>query len=78
MGLIINGIAKAYPFKVLALSPTPFSDKVGDKNIFIYFDKENKSAWVASQDGEVIPSVAVYWFAWHAFYPETKIFLPNE
>lgn len=43
MGLIINGIAKAYPFKVLALSPAPFSDKVGDKNILsIYLDRYRK------------------------------------
>lgn len=78
LGVIVNAEAKAYPFSVLDKVFSPLLDEVGEEKIFIYFDKEEKSAWVESENGEVMPSVHVYWFAWYAFYPETKIFLLNQ
>lgn len=78
LGVIVNAEAKAYPFSVLDKVSFPLLDEVGAEKIFIYFDKEEKSAWVESENGEVMPSVQAYWFAWCAFYPETNIFLLNQ
>lgn len=73
LGVILNDKAVAYPFSVLEKIPSPFRDQIGKRKVFVYFDKEERSAWIESQDGEIIPSMQVYWFAWYAFYPNTEI-----
>ena len=73
LGVIIRGQTKAYPFKILEQANTPFVDQVGGQEISIHYDSANRSAWV-ERDGVMIPSTQAYWFAWIAFYPETKLY----
>ena len=77
LGVIINGKPKAYPFKTLEKTRTPFADLVGEQEIMIHYDSHNRSAW-AEKDGKTIPTTQAYWFAWVAFYPETKLFGPQS
>jgi len=74
VGVELNGEAKAYPFKELKKANTPFDDTVGGKEITIHFDKSSNSAFVTEKDGEKIPSLMAYWFAWHTFHPNAKVF----
>ncbi len=74
LGFFENGEIKAYPFSVLEkVSSLP--DQIDGETITVNFDKEEKTAWIESQRGEIVPSVQVYWFAWYAFYPNTNIFI---
>ncbi len=74
LGVVRNGQAKAYPFRLLALLPSPVRNRVGGETVLIHFDKRARSATAASANGEVIPSVQAYWFAWFAFHPDTKLY----
>ena len=76
IGLIVGGIAKAYPVK-LAQEKT-LQDKVGDQLIEIVGDREGISAQVfyvtEANIRKPAPSVATFWFAWYAAHPNTLIF----
>jgi hypothetical protein len=34
----------------------------------------NRSVTITGKDGNVIPSTTAYWFAWHAFYPDSSVY----
>jgi len=73
LGIEINGHTKAYPFVLLGKLEMPIRDKVGGQEIDIYFDKEGSSGYITDQEGEIIPTVQAYWFAWAAFHPDTEL-----
>ena len=73
LGTIVNGEAKAYP---LAQMPPRegIRDVLGDVEIIVAYDPVTRHATVQeAETGELIPSVKVYWFAWQAFYPQTRL-----
>ena len=72
LGVIIDGIAKAYDVSKLP-NNIEMKDKIGNTNIIIKYNKNKKHPKITTVEGEDIPSVLVYWFAWQAFYPNTKI-----
>jgi hypothetical protein len=74
IGIVINEEAKAYAFSELSRQPAVFTDKVGGARIHVHYDEESKTASVTDEGGTLLPSVTAYWFAWHAFYPESAIF----
>jgi len=73
LGLEINGNYKAYPFKELRKGPAEFKEEFEGTEITIQYDHKNKTARVLDHDGEEIPTVITYWFAWYTFHPETEI-----
>lgn len=72
LGIIINGIAKAYPIKHLQQN-NDFSDSIGASKITITYDDKKKLASVEDIKGNAIASVEAYWFAWQGFYPNTLL-----
>jgi hypothetical protein len=75
LGITIDGIEKAYPFKELRKhGAATFSDSVGGTEITIEWQEKEKYARAIGSDGKEIPTVIVYWFAWYAFHPDTEIF----
>lgn len=74
LGVIIDGQTKTYPFNALQKVTSPLRDRFAGQDILVYYNQKQKSAWVESQTGEIIPAVQAYWFAWYAFYPETEVF----
>ena len=73
-GLIVEGQAKAYPLNRLPDNRV-LEDTLGGKRIELSYDAAAR--YVTARDrelGELLPGVQVYWFAWQAFYPETKLF----
>lgn len=74
IGIEIKGETKAYPFSELSKHPSPIEDVVNGVRIQILYNTENKSAKITDKNGNLLPALTMYWFAWYAFHPETKIF----
>ena len=74
VGVELGGEFKAYPFSELSAARVPMRDELGGQSFQVHFDAENDRGWVTDLEGEEIPSVRAFWFAWYAFHPETEIF----
>jgi hypothetical protein len=74
LGVSFNGDHKAYPFEELATNGVSrFEDTIGGQLFTVLWDGEHRSASIESQ-GEPLPSLVSFWFAWYAFYPGTEVF----
>ena len=74
IGIEINGNFKAYPFVELSQLKSPLKDDVAGQNIFLEFNLETKNGIIHDDQGNVLPSLNAFWFAWYTFHPETEIF----
>ncbi len=74
VGVELNGETKAYPFTELANTSGEFRDRLGGASMVVRFDPEHRTGGLYTDQGEEIPSVIAYWFAWYAFHPETAVF----
>jgi len=52
-----------------------FSDSFHGQNYVVCWDDKARSAKVIDQQGDPLPTLTAYWFAWYAFHPETTIFI---
>ncbi|MCK5663425.1 MAG: DUF3179 domain-containing protein, partial [Thiotrichaceae bacterium] len=77
IGVIIDGQAKAYPINKLS-SDNVIVDKLGAKQLTIKYNVEQKFSQITDEQGEAIPSVLVFWFAWQAFYPKTLLWQASD
>jgi hypothetical protein len=79
LGLSIDGRVKAYPFTELAqVGSKTIEDLFGDQPIRISFDADRRSAVARDENGNELPGVTSYWFAWYAFHPDTEVFTVPE
>jgi len=75
LGLTIDGVHKAYPFRELrATGKIEIDDVVAGRIVTIEWRESENYARVLDADGDELPSVIVYWFAWYAFHPSTVVF----
>ena len=75
LGVSINGQHKAYPFEALQKLEMPLEDQIGEKKVKVMYDPAAKSAQVMdAESGELLPSVAVYWFAWATFHRDAAVY----
>ena len=75
LGLELNGEYKAYPIRELeAKEESPCIDRVAGQDLFLEIEPGARNAVVRDMEGNVLPSISLYWFAWYAFHPETDIF----
>ena len=74
MGLEIDGHFKAYPFSELKKSPPQFTDQFQGQEYEVRFDKKNDTASVVNAEGDELPVLIAYWFAWYAFHPDAEVF----
>jgi len=74
VGVLVDGIAKAYSFDRLKQESEPLKDQLGGRNIFVHYDSISQSAEIVDSEGKAIPSVQAYWFAWVTYYPNTELF----
>ena len=74
LGVIINEEAKAYSFRRLRKEQASVKDNVGGQDIIVVYDRDSKSAIITDDQNNIIPSTQAYWFAWVAFYPDTKLY----
>lgn len=73
-GVVLNGVAKAYPLHRLKAEPPEFQDTLGDTRIVIRYDRASDAVRMFDLRGKEIPVVRAFWFAWAAFHPHTEIF----
>jgi hypothetical protein len=74
IGLEIDGVTKAYPFRELRKVPSPVDDQVNGQRVTVRYNAASRSASVVDEQGKPIPSVTAFWFAWYAFHPDTQVF----
>lgn len=70
-GISVNGKYKAYPFSALAKKEGKIIDEFEGETIEIIYDKSSNSVRILNENIQV---VTLYWFAWYAFHPDTKVF----
>lgn len=79
LGLALGGRFKAYPFAELARAgEAEFQDRFADRDLTIRFDTANGSASAFDEQGQMLPSVTGFWFAWYAFHPDTEVFTTSR
>lgn len=74
MGLEIDGRFKAYPFEELEKGPPQFKDEYQGQQFEVYYDGRNQTARILDADGNELPTLMSFWFAWYAFHPDTEIY----
>lgn len=78
LGVRFDDASKAYPFKELRKhGHARFEDTFAGRTLTIEWLQDDKTARVLDENGEQLPSVLAYWFAWYAFHPDTLIFKAN-
>lgn len=76
IGLIDGSNIKMYPFSELDKNGRPeFVDIINGKRYTVIWDSVNKSAQIKNNNSQLIPTVQGFYFAWNAFYPESKIYI---
>jgi hypothetical protein len=73
LGVTMNGVAKAYPFRKMKSETSPIQDRIGDITVTIEFDPKQQTAMALDSDGAPLDAVQLYWFAWAAFNPDTSV-----
>ncbi len=74
LGIEVSGRARAYPISLLRKKPGVLRDKMGEEDIEIEVSPEGEVTGIRNAQGEQIPAIFSYWFAWQAFHPETSIY----
>ena len=74
IGITIHGKHKAYPFSQLKKAKGQVTDTFQGKTLYVTFDNKTKTARIKSENNEDLPGITLFWFAWHAFHPDTEVF----
>lgn len=76
VGVRIGDAATAYALETLAQAEgNAVSDSVGGVPLRItYRPNADEVVVVRADNGEEVPGVRAYWFAWQAFYPDTDLY----
>lgn len=79
LGITIGDQHKAYPFPELKEHGAfQFQDDFAGQTLTVVWSESGNSAHILDETGYELSSVIAYWFAWYAFYPDTKIFNAEE
>lgn len=76
LGIELGGRAKAYPFSVLARrvdAKGELVDTLGGKRLRLRYNAAHRSAEAFDAEGQPLPSLTAFWFAWVAFHPRTEV-----
>ena len=74
LGLESNGISKVWPFPELAKTTGTIVDTFAGQPVEIRFNAAQQTASAYDPDGNLLPAVRAYWFAWYGFYPDTEVY----
>jgi len=74
LAINLDGKSKAYPFVELAKGGVVVDDLIGDIEVSISYFPEHNSAIMTNKQGEKLPAITLFWFAWAAFHPDTAIY----
>lgn len=71
-GVRHGGSQKAYPLESLP-SGQAIEDTIGGKPVSLRYDREAEHFQINDAEGDPLPVVHAFWFAWQAFFPETEL-----
>lgn len=75
IGVSLGGEHKAYPFSALSRAGVrTLEDEISGMRVRLEFDPQARSGRVFGADGNELPSLIAFWFAWFAFHPDTAVF----
>ncbi|CAA0096204.1 Uncharacterised protein [Halioglobus japonicus] len=74
LGLQSNGVSKVWPFPELAKTGGKVMDTFAGQPVVIRYDAAQSTASAHDADGNLLPAVRAYWFAWYGFYPDTEVY----
>jgi hypothetical protein len=74
VGIAVGDQALAVPHEYLDGLNGGVSVTVGTSDMRVEWDKQSATARVTDMEGNEIPAISVYWFAWVAFYPSTALY----
>ncbi len=74
LGIRLNGEVKVYPFQELRAAGARIEDQLGEQAILISYDDASQSARALDQEGQELPSIMAFWFAWMTFHPDSQVF----
>lgn len=77
LGIELNGKHKAYPYVELDRSGGRVEDSFAGQDLIVRYDRTHQSAWVETPQGERLPTIESFWFAWMAFHPDSEVFEAN-
>ena len=78
-GLGIDGVYKAYPFIELDKNGRAhFEDSINGVTLSFSWDSANRNVTITDIDGNPVPAIQGFWFAWFAFHPQTQVFKASE
>jgi hypothetical protein len=77
LGIDLNGEQKAYPYVELDRAGGRVEERFAGETLVVHYDRESQSAWIETPEGERIPTVESFWFAWMAFHPDSAVFEAN-
>lgn len=78
IGVAVGDEAKAWPFAELAKSAAEFTDTLAGQPVTVRYNSEARSGGVFAADGEEIPSVIAFWFAWMSFHPQAEVYRADQ
>jgi hypothetical protein len=78
LGIELDSKAKAYPLSVLRKSSGILKDNIGGNVVNIEVSREGEIAGIRDAEGNLIPGIFSYWFAWQAFHPNTAVYAPPD
>ncbi len=74
LGITMDEKAKAYPLDVLRKTPGILEDKIGNGLVRIEVSAQGEVISVKNRQGQKLPHMFVFWFAWQAFHPQTEVY----
>ncbi len=75
LGVRVGNASHAYPFDELRKNnASSFEDVIDGRQVTIEWSDKDDFARVLNDDGDELPSLIAYWFAWYAFHPDTEVF----
>ncbi|MDX1453515.1 MAG: DUF3179 domain-containing protein [Oleiphilaceae bacterium] len=75
LGLVLNGQARAWPFKELSATGEAAVKEVWQGlPLTVEWREQARTARVLNERGEELPATVAFWFAWHTFYPEGSVY----
>jgi hypothetical protein len=74
LGVEIAGHFKAYPFVELEQAGADVHDTVAGETVTVKYDSHYRTAIIVDDQGNTLPGVIAFWFAWYAFHPDTGVY----
>ncbi|MEN7548928.1 DUF3179 domain-containing protein [Rapidithrix thailandica] len=79
LGIRVNDKYKAYPFSELKkIKQKLIEDEFQGQKLRLHFNRQTQTVTIRNSEGDIYPSITLYWFAWYAFHPDTEIYHINE